>query len=131
MKYFFLLMISINAFTQHTRSVPITASKVYINGQSNEGGALKFTREQLKEAVVSLDPTANLPEKTRVACFEVAFPQKPYVVVSGNKLNIFVEYKLSKLKTGDTIVISDIKYTNPGDKTWHKYTGSQKIMIVE
>ncbi|KOS05337.1 hypothetical protein AM493_04300 [Flavobacterium akiainvivens] len=131
MKYILFLLISVSAFAQNASNVTASSHKVLINGQSMQDDVLKFTREQLKEAVVTLDPAANLPEKTHIACFELTFPEKPRHVIGGNKVLVNVHQAISRLKSGDTVIIQNIKYQVPGDKTWHKYTGSQKIMIVE
>lgn len=62
MKYILLLFISVSVFAQNTSNVALNY-KVFINGQTDQDGTLKLTIQQLKEAVVSLDPAANLPEK--------------------------------------------------------------------
>ncbi len=131
MKYIFLFLISITAFAQNAPNITPGTYKVFINGQAAEDDIVKLTRWQLKDAVISLDPAAHFPAKTSVACFEVVFPEKPNVVVGGSKLTLIIKNRISRLKPGDTITIQNLKYEVPGDKTWHKYSGSQKVVIVE
>lgn len=78
-----------------------------LNGNSCRDCILLYKKEDLKEAIISLDfKDVNFSWNKEVKEFKVKIPGQKEITVIGNKIN---EDVLSKLKKNKLIVISDIK----------------------
>lgn len=90
------------------RNLPSPVSTINYNKE----GYIKMLKNQLKNAIIDIIiPDKNIDFDFLVYSFKIKIPNKPEIVISGNKIdNSTFEYINRSVSRGDEILIYDFKY---------------------
>ena len=104
-----------------------------INGLSCEQCIIEMTKEELKNAIISVDTKLSLyglEIKDNVDSFDVEFSNKERILNFGNTFNEQTISKINTLKLGSIIIIDYIHLPNPNE-VCSPSPSKIKIMIVK
>ncbi|MGK4566530.1 GldM family protein [Flavobacterium sp. 3HN19-14] len=100
------------------------------NGRNCRDCIVKVQRSEFKDAIISVDTGVEFNLNFDVKQFSVYIPNQKAIVIFGNKFDS-IHRKLTRLKSGTEILISDIRYGPDCDSCDRTSAASIRIKVID